>query len=138
MLQQLQNYLSLSKMIPSMSNPKLLIINRFRIHIWITMSRILCCPSGPFFEIHVTFSCYRRYCRGSLSYICVKCFINVQSGKMKFEKKTYELNLEQFEATCAQLNAALQNKTYLVGNELSIGTLQIFTLIILWIVTYDS
>ena len=34
---------------------------------------------------------------------------------MKFEKKTYELNLEQFEATCVQLNAALQNKTYLVG-----------------------
>ena len=43
------------------------------------------------------------------------------SGKMKFEKKTYELNLEQFEATCVQLNAALQNKTYLVGNELSIA-----------------
>ena len=44
---------------------------------------------------------------------------------MKFEKKTYELNLEQFQATCAQLNAALQNRTYLVGNELSIGTLKI-------------
>ena len=44
---------------------------------------------------------------------------------MKFEKKTYELNLEQFEATCVQLNAALQNKTYLVGNELSIGMLKI-------------
>ena len=75
---------------------------------------------------NVTFSCYRRYYRCSLSYICVKYFINVQSGKMKFEKKTYELNLEQFEATCAQLNAALQNKTYLVGNELSIGMLKIF------------
>lgn len=44
---------------------------------------------------------------------------------MKFEKKTYELNLEQFEATCVQLNSALQNKTYLVGNELSIGMLKI-------------
>ena len=48
---------------------------------------------------------------------------------MKFEKKTYELNLEQFEATCVQLNAALQNKTYLVGNELSIGMLKIILVI---------
>merc|ERR1712183_895651 len=43
------------------------------------------------------------------------------SGKMKFEKETYELNMEQFESNCVQLNAALQNNTYLVGDKLSIA-----------------
>ena len=56
---------------------------------------------------------------------------------MKFEKKTYELNLEQFEATCVQLNAALQNKTYLVGNELSIGMLKIILVIFYGIPTLN-
>merc|ERR1712113_736623 len=41
------------------------------------------------------------------------------NGKMKYEKKTYELNMAQFEELCSQLNSNLENKKYLIGEKIT-------------------
>ena len=43
------------------------------------------------------------------------------NGKMKYEKKSYELNLAQFEELCGQLNSTLENRKYLIGDELTVA-----------------
>ena len=52
---------------------------------------------------------------------CVQAVVLPLNGKMKYEAKSYALNLEAFDALCGQLNAQLENKQFIVGEELSIA-----------------